>query len=581
MQPLIHKIIFKLLFSTLVIVGFLFVPFCKIYAASLMLSPSSTTVSVGNILSLKVLLNTNNKYVNNTEATVQFPTDMLEVVSVTKASSIFTLWVEEPSFSNYTGKVVFNGGVPTPGFNGPNGYIATITFKAKKQGVASVILTDAFVRENDGLGTDILSSKSGSNITIGIPKVVEVPVPVDPVPSDPALKSGVPSKPVIISNTHPDQDFWYSNDTATFSWKIPNGVTKIETLYNKEPNANPTISYDNSVTEKTLNNLNDGTSYFHLRYYNTSGKSSTAHYRINIDKVPPTNFTPSIRAEGDKNLIKLNAVDTTSGIDYYTLKIDDYPTVKVKIDELVNHEYTLPVQNKGDHDIIVTAYDKAKNITEASTSFSSVAIVAPVLKIDPVEIIVGGTTTISGETNYPNEKVEVTLQFEDKEIKKYTQIINQDGTFSIVTDEIKTKGLINIWGEVLLSLDIRSDPSPTVYLKVVDTKVVSTTISIFYPLLWIIIIILLLIILLLILYTGWHKFFGLKRKIKRDVKNMEIDIHEALFLLKEELNEQLEILEETKLDRELNKKEKLIFDKIKRNIDQIDDVLEKKLNKIL
>jgi len=578
MPLVIHKTIFKFLFSTLVVAGFLLAPSSEIYAASLNLIPSTTTVSVGNILSLKVLLNTSGKYVNNSEATVEFPVEMLEVVSVTKTSSIFTLWVEEPSYSNVSGKIVFNGGVPTPGFNGPSGYIATITFKAKKQGIASVILTDAAVRENDGLGTDILSSKSGSVITIGIPKAVEVPTPA---PKTTVEKSLVPSKPVIVSNTHPDQDIWYSNNTATFSWKIPSDVNKIQTLYSKDSDANPTINYDNTVTEKTLNNLNDGTSYFHLKYYNGAGGSLTAHYRVKIDTVSPVAFNPSIKAEDNKNFIKLNAVDVTSGIDYYTLQIDNGEIIKVKLDELVNDEYKLPIQNEGNHDVIVIAYDKAKNNTIANVSFVSSAIIAPVLKVDPKEIIVGGTTTISGETNYPNEKVEVTLHYKDKEIKKYIQTTSKDGTFTIVTDEVKVKGIVSIYAEVILSENVKSSPSATVYLKVVDTKVVSITISILYPLLWIIIILLLIIILFLILYSGWHKFFGLKRKIKREVKDMAVSIHEALSLLKEELNEQLGILEKTKIDRELNKKEKIIFDKIKKNVDQIDDVLEKKLNKIL
>ena len=114
------------------------------------------------------------KSINNGEATIQFPVDMLEVVSVTKGSSIFTLWVEEPKFSNTTGKISFNGGVPTPGFTGASGYIATVTFKAKKQGTASIIFSDGAVRENDGLGTDILILKNSGVVKIGAQKEIEV-----------------------------------------------------------------------------------------------------------------------------------------------------------------------------------------------------------------------------------------------------------------------------------------------------------------------------------------------------------------------------------------------------------------------
>jgi len=63
----------------------------KTEAASLYLSPASSTVSVGNIFSVKVIVNTSGKPINNAESIIQFPVDMLEVVSVSKSSSIFSL----------------------------------------------------------------------------------------------------------------------------------------------------------------------------------------------------------------------------------------------------------------------------------------------------------------------------------------------------------------------------------------------------------------------------------------------------------------------------------------------------------
>ena len=572
----INKLIFKFLFVVLLLSVFSLVPTRGVYAASLSIFPASTTVSVGDIVSLKFLVNTGGKYINNTEATVQFPTAMLDVVSVTKSSSIFTLWVEEPSFSNYNGEITFNGGVPTPGYSGAGGYIATITFKAKKQGTASVLFTDAAVRENDGLGTDILSSKSGSTIQIGIPKVVEVPTPV--TLND---KSAIPEKPIIVSDTHPNQDSWYSKDTANFSWKIPSGVTKIQTLYSKDPNGDPSINYDNSVTQKTLNNLSDGIAYFHLRFFNTAGKSLVAHYRVKIDTVAPKSFVPTVRLEGEKNLIKLDAVDDLSGVDYYMIKIDNNQPVKVDTSELINNEYTLPAVSEGSHDITVTAYDKAKNSTIENVSFSSSSITPPEIEVNPKEIIVGENVTITGKTLYPNKNVDVTLQFENKNTKKYTQATDDKGTFSLVTEEIKTKGLVNIWGEVSLSDKVKSSPSEIVYLKVKDTKVVSTALSLVYPLLGAIAVVILFIALFLIAYIGWHKFFGLKRAIKRNLKYTAEETHKAMKLLREELNNQLELLEGIKIDRSLNKKEEAIFNKIKENVDDIDDFIEKKLNKIL
>src|SRR3989344_6662876 len=84
-------------------------------AATIFFSTSSGDYTIGNILNASVIVNTQGKAVNNADAVINFPTDLLEVVSISKSGSIFTLWVEEPAFSNSAGAITFNGGLPTPG----------------------------------------------------------------------------------------------------------------------------------------------------------------------------------------------------------------------------------------------------------------------------------------------------------------------------------------------------------------------------------------------------------------------------------------------------------------------------------
>lgn len=158
---------------------YFFVPY-ETHAATLSISPSASNVFVGNTFIVKINVNTLSKSINNAEGIIQFPADMLEVLSMNKISSIFYLWVEEPSFSNSTGKITFNGGVPDPGFVGQNGNILSITFKAKKQGTASVVFTSGIVRENDGLGTDIINKLTGATFYI---KKAVTPITPTPIPT--------------------------------------------------------------------------------------------------------------------------------------------------------------------------------------------------------------------------------------------------------------------------------------------------------------------------------------------------------------------------------------------------------------
>ncbi len=171
----IKKIMFlgllvSVIFSTL---------FSSVYAAQIFTSPSKSSVSVDETFRVRVGSDTLGKNINNAEATITFPTDLIQVISIDSSSSIFNLWVNNPTFSNSTGKIAFNGGVSNPGFSGSSGTIFWITAKAKKPGSATFKIQDASVRANDGLGTNVISGVKNSTVSIVAitekPKEVEKP----------------------------------------------------------------------------------------------------------------------------------------------------------------------------------------------------------------------------------------------------------------------------------------------------------------------------------------------------------------------------------------------------------------------
>jgi hypothetical protein len=544
-------------------------------AASISITPSDTSVSVGDIVSIKIVVNTDGVAINNAEATIQFPTDMLEVVSLSKNPSIFTLWVEEPGFSNLTGKITFNGGVANPGFSGSAGTIATVIFKAKKAGAASVIFSDSAVRKNDGLGTNVLSSKNSSLIHIGS---VDVLVPSVPTFGDQGI---VGDKPTITSETHPDQDIWYALDTATFNWKISKGVTSIQTLFDTNARALPTITYDSSVTQKTLSSISDGTFYFHIRYLNASGWGPVAHYKVHVDTTAPQTFTPTVRLEGDVVYMKLNAVDTMSGIQQYVVRFDNTEGLSVEKtvpkSALVDNEYALPALNQGNYTAVVTAYDKAGNHTEATVSFASPIVSVPKISLNTREINTGESVVVTGASEYVGKQVEVTLESKGKTIATSTQMVASDGSFSVTTEKIKTAGVVTIFAENILSSTVRSQPSTKLYLTVNETMVIKVATLIF----WLIVIVLLIILLLIVAYVGWHRFLGVRKKMDQELQHTAKSTHKAMSSLKDELDKQLKDLERTKVDRALNEKEEQIFKDIQDSVDSIDEFIEKDLQKML
>lgn len=149
------------------------------------------SVTVGDIVTARILVDSAGVAINNAEATLIFPTDILSVISVSKANSVFSLWVEEPSFSNAGGMVGFNGGVPNPGFTGSSGTILSVTFQAKKSGNATLSLSNAAVRANDGKGTNVFTGAGSASLSVSA-AVQQAPAP-QPTPTP----KPVETKPVV------------------------------------------------------------------------------------------------------------------------------------------------------------------------------------------------------------------------------------------------------------------------------------------------------------------------------------------------------------------------------------------------
>lgn len=114
-----------------------------------------------DVFLVKVGINTEGEYINALGVSLDFSKDILEIQDFSKGDSVLSLWVEEPSFSSEKGTISFSGGIPA-GFQGWNGVLGAIIFKAKNEGAANLAFNEnSHVLLNDGLGTKAkLNAKS-------------------------------------------------------------------------------------------------------------------------------------------------------------------------------------------------------------------------------------------------------------------------------------------------------------------------------------------------------------------------------------------------------------------------------------
>lgn len=169
---------------------FFFVVPLGVNAASIIVGPSTKVVTAGSQFTVSIVVDTQGKYVNAVEATVNYPRDLLDVVSVSKARTFSLQTPGSPSRSG--NEVFFSGGIPSPGYKGVRGGVGYITFRAKSAGTAYIKVDSGKVLLNDGKGTDVFDGVSNATIVINpssktetppvveIPPVVEAPVEVTP-----------------------------------------------------------------------------------------------------------------------------------------------------------------------------------------------------------------------------------------------------------------------------------------------------------------------------------------------------------------------------------------------------------------
>lgn len=534
-------------------------------ASVLRMRPSQAEVTVGNIVNVQVTVDTLGKVINNAESVIQFPTDLLEVVSINNSSSIFSLWVENPSFSNATGQASFNGGVPNPGFQGAGGNIVSIVFRTKKIGTASVIFLNSAIRENDGLGTDILTGKIGSEITI------------KSAPIQPVLDSGF----VLTSSSHPNQSAWYSKDDVDMSWTLPNNATAVRTLLNTQRDSEPTVYYAGRVTQKNISNVADGTWYFHANYLADGVWSRAQHYRIQIDTVNPTDL--SVRSEEDeagKVTLHMKAGDSLSGIDRYRVVVDSENPISVKSDVNGEASVEVPFYRPGEHTVVVTVFDKAGNTAE--TKIIILTDDVSELRIDsyPATIKVNESIEISGTAPHSQASLRVSLRDSNDVIQTYKIKSNSYSKFNFTSQPIPTEGNYTLWVDMLRDNEEISLSSQRVVISVKTPlllQIGSYTIGLMKVLIPAAI---LLILFLLILLYGWLKFFALYRKVRKEGREAEITLGKSFDILRKDLREHVLKLRKVEANRKLTSEEIEFLEQFGEELTDAENVIEKEVKDI-
>jgi hypothetical protein len=441
-----------------------FSSYANAHAAKFFITNDITGKQVGDIVHATVYIDTEQDVINDGAATITFPTDKVEVESLSTSGSIFNLWVEQPAFSNQDGTSTFNGGIPNPGYAGSKGKVLQVTMKVVGGGTDALAFTDSSVLANDGLGTDVSKTPQASPFTLGTAPVTK-PQPIIPVTLTSAPKTDTTTAslttPVITSKDIPDGTVWYNKTTAQFAWAVPSAVETVYTSLDTDPHGVPTKRYSPPISTKKVIDLSDGKQYLHVRFTNGTSKSDVATYAFNVDTKAPKNVTlaQSTTPQGG-TLLTFSAADETSGLAYYTLSIDGALLAKISSSDT---SYLLPALIPGDHTINVTAFDKAGNSNTAKLALTSSDLKAPVITDYQKTFTENGRMTISGTTAYANATVRVFVASDNGDAAPHDVTSDATGLFAYTDTKIHAHTRIDAYAKVVLK-DLTSPASQTVTL---------------------------------------------------------------------------------------------------------------------
>lgn len=450
------------LFFTIILGCLLIAPLFSVNAAMLYFRPISGNVSVGDIIQTDVLIDTKGVSINASEATVAFPVDLLDIVSVSKTGSIFTMWVQEPSFSNLNGTVSYSGGLPTPGFTGSAGKVISVVFRAKKTGSSSLYFSSASVLANDGMGTELIEGTGKAIFTAN--QAAATSLQTQKPSSENSESSNVPNVPIILSSTHPNQNSWYSGTTVKYSWPVDQDTVSDRTLISHSASLTPNVVYTPAIRSKTVDNLDDGIWYFKVQLKNENGWGGITTFKTQIDTSAPTAFSILVKEGNETNnpqpTLSFKSADSVSGIDYYEIKIDNSDPIRTQ-----QNDFQLPKQSPGKHTIIVKAVDKAGNSTVAVADIKINTIECPKIEDYSKTVQTDSSFIVKGSSVLNSV---VTLHVSDgvKDVSVDKQLVNADGSWIAIISSPAKAGIYDIWAEATDYAGAQSAPSPSISIEV-------------------------------------------------------------------------------------------------------------------
>lgn len=293
---------------------------------------------------LNILLDSGEEAINAIAASITYNPSIIRIEAVNFETSICKNFIKQ-SIDSVVGTVNIECIIPSPGYKGNSGVIATLQIVPQKDGVAIFRFDkESKVLANDGAGTNVLRATTDASL------IFNSSVDASFTATDPAL----------FSSSHPNMARWYSNKTISLSW-LPSSMPVL--LQIKDSTGATLLSVQKNRPPFKYSTSRDGIYTVELQL----ASSKTVHsFKFQIDTTRPTLSVKPLKTlvtKGEVLPIRVEGSDESSGLQRaFYLSVDDglfYP---------IGSEIHIPFYEAGRHSVVVRAFDNAGNYRDVKTT---------------------------------------------------------------------------------------------------------------------------------------------------------------------------------------------------------------------
>lgn len=588
----------KKIFLIASIVASFFIGSFGAHASDIRIVTNKTIVSAGETVSATVYIDSPTESINNAEGTISFPKGLITANSINFAGSIFSMWVEQPSFSNSAGTITFNGGIPNPGYKGSSGKVFDISFTVQKAGTIELTFSSVALRLNDGSGTNVVSKKTDAVLNpVAVPVTTPTPTPTPtPIPTQtppvntpavttpPKAVGQVPQAPVIFSQDMPNEDEWYNFSGTTFSWVVPDDVLSTQLFLGSFPDSIPSVTYTPAIKSKYIPTLSEGVWYLHARFRNQAGWGKITHRKILVDSSAPTDISATYTTNEKGNLVlTMSGKDAYSGIAKYIIDLSSRKLMEVEASTSTDFAtpVTLPALTPGEHNIVVTAYDHVGNVSSASVKIVAPNLAAPEITSYPEKINKGEVFTVGGQSHYADTDLIVYVQEADMETKKFLVKSSPSGDFEFTSAIQSNDGVVTVYAKNVITdgSSFESDASQKVHVLVEKSQFIKISSKLTSLLSLIVPIVALVMLLVWLVYIAIRHVARMKKKTRRTYSTDD-GVHNVFGVLKDDVRKYLAIKSRPSAQNRLNLEEKAALKDLADDLEKSEEYFRKKFESI-